>query len=227
MIVPRGLADLAKCAATESTRYAIDRVQLSRVDGNGVAQACATDGRRLLVAQWEAGDDEAGDAALVPARDFAAALKLGSKTRPVRFDEIASKADQLHFLATGDRALTIDLDAPENPPKFPSAESLQNVTPRCQKRLRLPAPMLQRWAMSGQADHVAIAVNAKYLAEMLTAAHKALNTGNEDDPAAVVLRIPLDPARPMLIEGKAPSMAGMRVAGVLMPVNVDVDQRAF
>lgn len=55
MLVPRQIASLGKIAAKESGRYSFNGVRLERTK-DGKARAIATDGRRALIATWDEAD---------------------------------------------------------------------------------------------------------------------------------------------------------------------------
>ena len=101
MLVPRGvLSGLARCADLESCRYALSGVRLERPTECGRPKAIVTDGRRLVLADWEepntttstlpyelpdktglSGDHVRDFATIVPVAACKAADALGGKPR--------------------------------------------------------------------------------------------------------------------------------------------------
>lgn len=88
MIIETELLKIGKMAAREHTRYAIMSVQIEQAGRN--CSICATDGRRLLLAEWEADPErnpnpEQQIKALIPAGVCAEVLK-GARRHELRFD---------------------------------------------------------------------------------------------------------------------------------------------
>lgn len=55
MLIPPKLAALADCASKDTARFQLNGVFVER-DADGVAQACATDGKQLIYARWTEAD---------------------------------------------------------------------------------------------------------------------------------------------------------------------------
>ncbi len=217
MLIPRQVFAVSKLAARESTRYAINGVNVERVDGQCVATT--TDGRRLISVTWSDEDVRAdfppdcGD--VTPVDDFqtivsrsqwdeAAKLipKPAARLKPVLanclLDEnsangtVTMSATDLGH-ATGRRRVS-DLSAEEHFPKY------QDVIP----------------AYDIGHNAVAIGVNPRLLAETLCAVEA---TATDEEHKGVRLIVPTDPRCPMVIDSEA---NGVEATAVLMPVRLNV-----
>ncbi len=213
MLIPRQVFNVSKLAARESTRYAINGVNVERVDGQCVATT--TDGRRLISVKWSDEDIRAefppdvGDVAplddfqtIVSRSQWDEAGKLIPKRtlKPVLgnclLDENSANGEVTLAATDLDRTRSVKGASVEG--NFPKYRDI------------IPDYDIGRNA-------VAIGVNPRFLAEVARAVE---DTATDDSP--VRLTIPVDPGRPMVIDAQ---VNGVEATAVLMPCkHPDIDR---
>jgi len=196
MFIPTKLKTITKCAATESTRYAIDGVCLSR-EADGKCRACCTDGRRLLEIRWD--DTEKHDEppppfqVAVPRELWELALTVPSPREEfVSFHETLAVDKSAPILVFTRRASEIRGKALDS--KFPPTDEV------------IPAYKPDEGATAGY--------DPMLLAEMM----EALVAIVAEDSYAVRFQI-VDSERPALITLKRGPMSAI---GVLMPKRIEL-----
>lgn len=208
MLIPRQVFAVSKLVSREPTRYAIDGVEVRRVDGQCVATAL--DGRRLISVKWSDEDirsefpPDVGDVA--PLDDFQAIV---SRSQWDEAGKLIPKRTRRPVLgnclldensANGTVTMTAtDLDQSRSV----SGKSREGNFPKCQD-------VIPDYDVGRNA--VAIGVNPRFLAEV---ARVVEDTAVGDATDGVRLIIPTDPRRPMVIDSEA---NGVQATAVLMPV---------
>lgn len=221
MLIPRSAFPVSRCAAKEATRYAFNGVQLKRL-ADGKCRVAATDGRRLMVAEWTEPKDAAGFppvfegnpqhkttaefGAIIPADAFDKIGKsIPRSSHPLichaAVDEVGANG---HVdMATTDLSSTTRLSPATINGSFPPVDDT------------IPNYEIVNESDSGHQNKAIICYySAKLLREML----KAIEDAQAGDyQPQVKLTIPLAKNRPMRID--ATNEADVKLVGVLMPVN--------
>ena len=213
MLIPRAIFKISDCAAKESTRYAINGVNVER-EADGKCRATTTDGRRLLTVSWD--DSETREkfpecgAATTPLDRFTAIVstdqwKQARKALPRA--KVSLKPVLNHCLLDETTANgTTDMICTDS-----------ETPTKCTERTiegRFPAwrEVVPEYTIGE--DAVEIGVDPRLLAELLRAIEAA---ATDEDSKGVRMVIPMDPKRPIVINAES---GGREAVGVLMPCNL-------
>ena len=233
MLIPKEVFNVSKCAARESSRYALNGVRVERGEG-GVCRAITTDGRRLMVAEWsdehlqleyppvtgaEPGNFGPGDGVIISAKQWDEAGKAIPKNgiaraKPIlnncHLDEGAVLAHKVTD-ADGDRPCPIRLTSTDlDHERAIKGHAVEGHFPKWQD-------FMPNYRVGENA--VEIGVNPAYLAEVCKVVEA---TATDEDSRGVRLVIPTDPKRPMLVQGRAVG-TGVEGKAVIMPVNLNAN----
>ncbi|KKN07723.1 hypothetical protein LCGC14_1064010 [marine sediment metagenome] len=213
MLIPASIMGIAKMAAPDSTRYAINGVQFHREE-SGECVATVTDGRCMLQIRWD--DEEVrhnleitgvscapvkGFSIIADARFcFAAAKRLGGKNAPskrryVLLDESAEKG--VVRMATNDGYATIIATAPAAGDSFPDVESI-----------------IPKYTVGEDAN--VIGLYPEVFAGAMSVLAEAVESTKIDQ--GVCLIVPNDRTKPVLMRTKGEEACGIAVA---MPCKID------
>ena len=217
MRVPVQMLAVARCAAKEEVRYAIDGVAIQR-DDDGTSHAVATDGRALIAATWTDKDAPHGaafstlivaDTAKGQSRKYTSARRFNRSTR--RYE---SGEDARNFA-----------DVSETGGKLTRKTKRGKVTHEDDSGLaeRLFPKWKQVLPNYQDGDCVAVALDPLLLARVLTTAAQVL--GMKTGP--VTLRVPKDRNKPVVIQGE--NASGHSVRAALMPIrtwDADLEPKA-
>lgn len=216
MLIPREVFAVSKCAARESTRYAINGVCVER-ESDGKCRASTTDGRMLVSVSWD--DAETRD-------KFP---DVGSSATPV--DGFTSIVDREHWNRAA-RDITTRISEP-----IRRHSLLDETTANGRADFRTPS---DRKSEPNQAEAETIeghfpkwrdvvpdydigvnAIEIGFNPDLLSTLLRAISDAATDaESKGVRLIIPKNPKQPMLI--KAHNSEGREAVGVIMPVNLDV-----
>ncbi len=218
MLVPQNVASIEAIAAKDTSRYVINGVLLER-DSAGIARAVATDGRRMIVAEFCESDEKdypavfdservEGFSAILPAGALKTAAKgigKASRIKPVLGNIAVSEASANGqvFLTTTDLETESKATVPTIDDKYPSWREVMPKYEALTKEQFEPHRSIR------------IGVNAKLLAELLTTLCK-INKGSEND--VVTLEVPLSADRPIVVHADKPDIG--KTTGLLMPVTI-------
>ena len=214
MLIPKGVFHVSRCAAKESTRYAINGVNVER-EADGKCRATTCDGRRLLTVTWDdeyqrkefppidgINTDPVNEfSRIVPTKQWNEAAKLIPKSyKPVLkhcvLDESTEK--EKVRLATTDMTDTRSITLASVEEIFPDRE---RVMPKYQIGV----------------THVEIGINPRLLAELLRAVE---DIATDDNKPCVRLVVPITPKRPMLVDSQ---YEGVEATGIIMAHNLNLD----
>ncbi len=197
MLIPKELAAIAKIAAKESTRYAINGVYVKRTQ-SGACVASVTDGRRMVQVTWNDSHDldakpVKGFSAIVPAPVWKEALKsVPRRENEASLAESGTKpAGNMVAMESTDGETSRLISVPQPDGGFPR---VADVIPSYE---------------DGESSE--IGVDLGLLAEMLTVVQSTV--GSEYRNTSLI--VPTDPKRPLTI--KASNGEGLSVVAVLMP----------
>ncbi len=219
MQIPRSITKLVSHCETENSRYALSCVKLERT-GNR-ARAIATDGRRMIVAQWQ--DNQEGELeTLIPAE----AIKRVAKQLP-KLGKKAKPAEKTLSLAEGAEL--------NEKAKITTAPGLEVVTETNDGRYPRYASV---YSLSG-AETATIRVSAKMLREALQAL-EAITADNEIDSnriptTSVDLTIQIGRSgdgrlnsriRPLIVSLASGYSDPVQAAAVIMPLELKHDYQA-
>lgn len=220
MLIPAQVKNVAKAAASESTRYAINGIFVERTDGK--CSATTTDGRVLLNVRW---DDEAarkefpntGDGLSVSPNggDFKAIMGVEHWTKAFKdAPRLQSARDWLKYVVVDEHSAngTITL-ATHNGDADPACGVHRFAEPSIERNFPAYRDIIPQYTDD---NSTTIGMNPKLLANLLTAI-AACATSVESK--GVRLIVPHDPGKPMRIE--ADGLEGVQATGVIMPVNLN------
>lgn len=219
MLIPREVFAVSKCAAKETTRYAINGVMTER-EADGMCRATAMDGRRVLTVTWDdkptrdgfppvdgaSADPIDGFSAIVSMQQWNEAGKLIPKNGTAR-----SKPVLAHYLldeasANGTIAMkTTDLEHDRGI----TAESLKGSFLNWRD-------VMPDYTVGVNA--VEIGFNPQLLAELLRAIE---DTATDCESRGVRFVVPIIPTRPLVIDAHTD---GREATAALMPVNMRAEE---
>lgn len=221
MLIPRSIVRLASICDRDSTRYALGGVLLTRQpDGQPLALAC--DGRRLVVESWAepkpadyrklattvepvALEHVAGYQTIVRAKDLESANKLPAPRNKFAASEKGQLLGHLVVKEIGTNG-HVEISATDGERAGQqSAATLEGRFPRWQD-------VVPDYSGAGG---ISVTLNARLLAEMLTAI--SAHAGNENDEIVISLAADDPHAKPIAVS--AARADGNVAFGVLMPLN--------
>lgn len=206
MLIPRGVFPISDLCDTDSSRFALGGVLLER-DENGKAKAVATDGRRLLVISWVEDDrteypEGVADSqykrdfrAIVPKKQWTDAEKLPPRNcpKPILSNVLADEPNANGSITLG----ATDLETA----RTIKAKCLEGNYPK----YRDVIPEYKYW------QSTRISVNRQLLESIL----HAMRGVTTEENTAVVLDVPFDPSKPLVLTAENDRYDAK---GVLMPL---------
>lgn len=199
------LKSVAKVAAAESTRYAINGVRFKRTENQASAEAL--DGRMLIRARWT--DDTKRDDS-IQKKPFDVLLRSSalSKTKlPARIKQVELKESHINGTA---KILAL---SSVNPLRFDDNAKVQDID-TIEGHFPDVNQVIPDYDVKGKSDCHVFAVDPKLLATLLdTIAKVATDEGSK----GVRIVCPLDPTKPIRIDASTDDVVA---TGVLMPLNM-------
>lgn len=215
MFIPNRIFKIAKCAAREMTRFAINCIRVER-EADGRARATVTDGHRLLTIAWKDGEQKGmpWNGEMTPKTGFAANLPLSVATKignaisePIgKGVVIDENKEGLSVLIANDNAkgkLDVYIDTGAFPPWRDVVEKYTRYSTQDDK--------------CDQA--VVIGVNPRLLGETLLAMADALGVTRDSAVKGCRLIVPVVPNKPIQARMDIPDEA--EAIAVVMPCHID------
>ncbi len=221
MLIPKEVFAVSKCAARESTRYAINGVSVER-DTDGTCRATVTDGHVILSVSWDDAKTRAKfpdvGASIKPVDGFSSIVDRkhwdkAAKDITNRISEPILRHSLLDETTTNGRADFRTIQRGKQPlhstePKQVEAETIEGRFPKWRD-------IIPDYTIG--VDAVEIGVDPKLLATLLRAFSESTTT-EDSRSEGVRLVVPISPNRPMVVDSFSDDRKG---TGVCMPVNLN------